>query len=230
MRRIRTVVGVPGEGRLAGEDVQGDLVVVSLPGWQRFIAEARFTADVAAASHIYAALAGEVVRFLRDEADGDLVLPGREVRMPDSAEAAGSDDEPGLEAPNRVVALFSAGTGRGLGQREKTRRSQPRQRGTGRSRVLPDRAPRLRDRRRPDHRGVRAVLSRGPVLLHRPGTARCVPAGDRAERGRPGWHAAHGSDARRPVSARTVQSRPAARLREQAGPGPPCARQRITSR
>ena len=52
----------------------GDLVVVALPGVQRFIAEARSTADVSAASEIYSALAERVVNVLRDEAGGDLVL------------------------------------------------------------------------------------------------------------------------------------------------------------
>lgn len=107
------VVAVPGEGRLAGEDVRGDLVVVALPGVQRFIAEARSTADVAAASHIYATLAGRIVMFLQVEAGGDLVLPaaGTEHRIPGLTGAAGSEGEPGLGVPNRVVALFPPGTG-----------------------------------------------------------------------------------------------------------------------
>ncbi len=84
-----------------------DLVVVSLPGVQRFIEEARSTSDVSAASEIYAVLAERAVDALGVQPDGELVLPARR-----SARAGAQrldDGTPG--APNRIVALFPAGEG-----------------------------------------------------------------------------------------------------------------------
>lgn len=98
-----------------GQGGQGDLLVIALPGVQQFIAEARSTSDVAAASRIYSVLAELVTGVLRDEAGGTLVLPGR----PDAAPLPGSKTAPGLDddaeagVPNRIVALFPAGTGAG---------------------------------------------------------------------------------------------------------------------
>jgi len=82
----------------------GDLVVVALPGVQRFIAEARSTADVSAASEIYSALAEQVVNVLNSETGAHLVLP---------ADSNSSDVPPSGQGgmPNRVVALLPAGTG-----------------------------------------------------------------------------------------------------------------------
>jgi CRISPR-associated protein len=82
----------------------GDLVVVALPGVQRFIAEARSTADVSAASEIYSALAEQVVNVLRSETGAQLVLP---------ADSDSSNVSPSGQGgmPNRVVALLPAGTG-----------------------------------------------------------------------------------------------------------------------
>lgn len=90
-----------GEGEQDAER-RAELVVVALPGVQRFLEEARSTGDVAAASGIYARLAGEVARSLRAEPGADLVLP-----------AAALLDEPEEQRgmPNRVVALLPAGTG-----------------------------------------------------------------------------------------------------------------------
>lgn len=78
-----------------------DLVAVALPGVQRFIAEARSTSDVFAASDIYSKLAGAIVVSLR-ESGGELVLPGGEVSPL---------GESGM--PNRVVARLPEGKGEG---------------------------------------------------------------------------------------------------------------------
>src|SRR5579884_2240614 len=80
-----------------------DLLVVSLPGVQRFIAEARTTSDVASASAIYSALAGKAVDGL---GGSELVLPGRP--------AGALSRERGM--PNRIVALAPAGAGAAVAQ------------------------------------------------------------------------------------------------------------------
>lgn len=98
------------EGRLNGKGGQDDLVVVALPGVQQFIAEARSTSDVAAASGIYSALAEQAIAVFRDHADGTLVLPAR-AEAPAGAPGLRDGAKPGM--PNRVVALFPAGTGTG---------------------------------------------------------------------------------------------------------------------
>jgi CRISPR-associated protein len=82
----------------------GDLVVVALPGVQRFIAEARSTADVSAASEIYSALAEQVVNVLRSETGAHLVLPAD-----NDSSGVSPSGQGGM--PNRVVALLPAGTG-----------------------------------------------------------------------------------------------------------------------
>jgi len=74
--------------------------VVALPGVQRFIGEARSTADVSAASGIYSRLAREIAESLDAEPGGVLVLPAA---VPEDAEESGM--------PNRVVARVPAGTG-----------------------------------------------------------------------------------------------------------------------
>jgi CRISPR-associated protein Cmr2 len=71
-------------------------VVVALPGVQRFIAEARSTSDVRAASQIFVRLAGRAAEVCQD-AGGELVFPSA---------MAGADS-----MPNRVVALFPPGAG-----------------------------------------------------------------------------------------------------------------------
>ena len=93
--------------------VGGDLVVVALPGVQRFLEEARSTSDVAAASGICSALAERVVDTLGAEVGVQLVLPVRHdpqagtpgPGMPSPAEDSG----PGL--PSRIVALLPPGAG-----------------------------------------------------------------------------------------------------------------------
>ncbi len=115
-----------GEGALDGEGLRGDLVVVALPGVQRFIAEARSTSDVSSASRIYSALAQRVVDVL--DAAGTLVLPMRQDQQPaapgtsasghDVGVGDGSEDDnyqPGL--PNRIVALLPTGTGAAAARR-----------------------------------------------------------------------------------------------------------------
>ena len=78
---------------------EAELVVVALPGVQRFITEARSTGDVSAASGIYSRLAQQIVKSLNAEPGADLVLPA----------ALEDSEESGM--PNRVVALLPAGTG-----------------------------------------------------------------------------------------------------------------------
>ena len=90
--------------------MRADLVVVALPGVQRFLEEARSTSDVSAASGIYSALARRVVDSLGAESGGQLVLPVRQAASPRSdAPPSGQDRELGL--PNRIVALLPPGTG-----------------------------------------------------------------------------------------------------------------------
>ncbi|MGH3119537.1 MAG: Cas10/Cmr2 second palm domain-containing protein [Streptosporangiaceae bacterium] len=79
-----------------GQGGQDDLVVLALPGVQRFIAEARSTSDVRAASQIYARLASMAAATCQ-EAGGKLVLPSG-LADPDSM-------------PNRVAAVFPPGSG-----------------------------------------------------------------------------------------------------------------------
>jgi hypothetical protein len=88
----------------------GDLVVVALPGVQRFIAESRSTADVSAASEIYSALAEQAVNMLRGETGAQLVLPADS----DSSEVPPAG--PG-GMPNRVVVLLPPGTGAAAARR-----------------------------------------------------------------------------------------------------------------
>jgi hypothetical protein len=84
-----------GDG-MAG-DTGRDLVVVALPGVQSFIAEARTTGDVAAASGIYQELAKCVVDALNDGPRAEVILPG---------ETSTADG-----VPNRIVALVTANEG-----------------------------------------------------------------------------------------------------------------------
>ena len=104
------------EGHGAGAN-ERDLVVVALPGVQRFIAEARSTSDVAAASDIYVALASQAIFALSDETGAELVLPASAAAAGEAAgtPGAGQGSEPGM--PNRVVALFPAGTGSAAARR-----------------------------------------------------------------------------------------------------------------
>jgi CRISPR-associated protein Cmr2 len=89
---------------LAGPEAR-DLMVLALPGVQRFISEARTTSDVRSASEIFASFAGIATGVCRDR--GELVFP------------SGSADPEGM--PNRVVAHIAAGTGaevaRAIGER-----------------------------------------------------------------------------------------------------------------
>lgn len=80
-----------------------DLVVVALPGVQRFIAESRTTADAAAASRIVSSMTEAVVAV----AGAEVVFPA-----PGAASAAGMG---GL--PNRVVALCPRDEGKDVAGR-----------------------------------------------------------------------------------------------------------------
>jgi CRISPR-associated protein Cmr2 len=79
------------------------LVVIAFPGVQRFIAEARSTLDVHAASDIYSRLAMCAVKSLDAEPSVRLIFP---VVASDSLAAS---QEHGM--PNRVVALLPAAKG-----------------------------------------------------------------------------------------------------------------------
>ncbi|GAB2953980.1 type III-B CRISPR-associated protein Cas10/Cmr2 [Nonomuraea fastidiosa] len=83
-----------------GEEGQ-DLVIVTIPGVQRFVAESRRTADLFASSEIMSTLAATMVNSAREA--GEVVLPGV------TGEAAGT--------PNRVVVLTPAGSGRTVAQK-----------------------------------------------------------------------------------------------------------------
>ncbi|MGH3257075.1 MAG: Cas10/Cmr2 second palm domain-containing protein [Streptosporangiaceae bacterium] len=88
-------------------------MIVALPGVQRFIAEARSTSDVSAASGIYAALAGRVVETLEAEPGGTLVLPVRDDPSPGAAtpNMVLPAEDSGRGLPNRIVALLPAEAG-----------------------------------------------------------------------------------------------------------------------
>ncbi|HLH83672.1 MAG TPA: type III-B CRISPR-associated protein Cas10/Cmr2 [Trebonia sp.] len=101
-----------GEGRLGSEEAGGkpprDLVVVTIRGVQRFIAEARSTADLHAGSALISGLSAAMVESVRGFGhdvghDVDLIMP-----MPSPG---------GLRSmPNRVVAWVAAGHGRALAE------------------------------------------------------------------------------------------------------------------
>jgi CRISPR-associated protein Cmr2 len=84
-------------------------VVVALPSVQRFIAEARTTSDVAAASAIYSALAGKIV-------GGFAKAPGVELVLPALGEPGPGTRPTDLGMPNRVVALFPEHAGEAAAQ------------------------------------------------------------------------------------------------------------------
>jgi len=82
-----------------GKDAE--LVVVALPGVQRFIAEARSTADLHAGSALVSELSAAMVKAVQD------FIPRALIVLPSSAMAGGG-------MPNRIVALAAAGHGRDL--------------------------------------------------------------------------------------------------------------------
>lgn len=84
-----------------------DLVVVSLPGVQRFIAEALSTSDVRAASEIVAELARAAAAACLESGALRLVIP-EQVDPEDQAAGEGS--------PNRVAALAAPGMGPAIGR------------------------------------------------------------------------------------------------------------------
>ena len=84
----------------------GDLIVVALPGVQRFIAEARSTSDVAAGSEIYSGLAARIVAVLGDQVGAELIFPAPASTLSSDAPSSGVSG-----MPNRVVALLPANTG-----------------------------------------------------------------------------------------------------------------------
>lgn len=84
-----------------------DLVLISLPGVQRLISEARTTADVHGGSAIIADLATTAAHACRD--NGELVIPDRRVVPPKPTD--GSDVAGMSSTPNRIVALAPEGQG-----------------------------------------------------------------------------------------------------------------------
>ncbi|MEU7889806.1 type III-B CRISPR-associated protein Cas10/Cmr2 [Microbispora bryophytorum] len=92
------------EGRLSEDSsacrMERDLVIATIPGVQRFVAESRRTADLFVSSDIISELAGAMVGAVTEPAE--LVLPG----TPDMVTGI----------PNRVVALAGRNQGRALAQ------------------------------------------------------------------------------------------------------------------
>jgi hypothetical protein len=88
----------------------GDLVVLAFPGVQRFIEEARSTADVRAGSEIVAGLASSAARRCA-EAGAELVFPSAEAGRVIGEGGLESGDGVGHGMPNRVVFLAPSGTG-----------------------------------------------------------------------------------------------------------------------
>jgi len=91
-----------------------DLVVIALPGVQRFIRESRSTADVRAGSEIVASLAWKAVRGCA-EFGAELVFPSLGTRRTAGGETTSSDGA-GHGMPNRVVFLVPGGTGERLAE------------------------------------------------------------------------------------------------------------------
>ncbi|MEV4565127.1 type III-B CRISPR-associated protein Cas10/Cmr2 [Nonomuraea sp. NPDC049419] len=77
------------------------MVMVTIPGVQRFVAESRRTADLFASSGIMSTLAGTMA---------DVAHAGGEVVMPSASDS-------GVGIPNRVVVLAAAGTGAELARK-----------------------------------------------------------------------------------------------------------------
>jgi CRISPR-associated protein Cmr2 len=106
-------------GQGAHAEAVRDLVVIALPGVQRFISEARSTADVHAASEIVETLASIAAAECR-AAGGELVLPSSLADAGHAALSGGSQaraDASRDGMPNRVVALAPAGGGAEIAQR-----------------------------------------------------------------------------------------------------------------
>ncbi|MEU4827760.1 type III-B CRISPR-associated protein Cas10/Cmr2 [Actinomadura sp. NPDC023710] len=82
-----------------------DLVIVTLPGVQRFVGESRRTADLFVSSRLMSELASALVGAVPD---GRLILPL-------TGGPGGEDDPAGM--PNRVVAVAPPGEGGGLARR-----------------------------------------------------------------------------------------------------------------
>ncbi|HUZ26616.1 MAG TPA: type III-B CRISPR-associated protein Cas10/Cmr2 [Streptosporangiaceae bacterium] len=102
-----------------------DLVVIALPGVQRFIGEARSTGDVRAASEIVATLAS-VAAVACQAAGGELIFPSSLAAGADSGDAVpGGEPAASSEAsrdgmPNRVVVLAPTGLGGDVAGRAKS--------------------------------------------------------------------------------------------------------------
>ncbi|WP_396911947.1 type III-B CRISPR-associated protein Cas10/Cmr2 [Mycolicibacterium sp.] len=84
------------------DDVPQDLVIVTLPGVQRFVAESRRTADLFVSSRLMSELANALIAAVPR---GGLVLP--------LTGGPGGEDDPAGE-PNRVVAVARPGEGAAL--------------------------------------------------------------------------------------------------------------------
>lgn len=104
---------------LSSGDAGRDLVIVAVTGVQRFIGEARSTADVRAGSEIVARLALSVAGVFAGP-DAELVFPsvasGTSGGPPGRSGLAGVEDA-GSGMPNRVAALVTAGAGEEVARR-----------------------------------------------------------------------------------------------------------------
>lgn len=88
----------------------GDLVVVTIPGVQQFIGEARTTADLYAASRIMSLLTARMAAVAAEL--GTLVLPAiPPLSVPDELGQAGMTEQSAAGLPNRAVAFTEAGGG-----------------------------------------------------------------------------------------------------------------------
>jgi CRISPR-associated protein len=109
------------DGLAVDAEAVRDLVVITLPGVQRFIGEARSTADVRAASEIVEALASSAAAECL-AAGGELVFPssladGSDSALGDKGAAPAEVGHDGM--PNRVVALAPADGGAEIAHRAK---------------------------------------------------------------------------------------------------------------
>ncbi|MCM3925505.1 hypothetical protein ND748_28035, partial [Frankia sp. AiPs1] len=99
-----------GSGSDAGGSEAGDLVVVTIPGVQQFIGEARTTADLYAASRIMSLLTARMAAVAAEL--GTLVLPAiPPLSVPDDPVRAGMTERSAAGLPNRAVAFAEAGGG-----------------------------------------------------------------------------------------------------------------------
>jgi CRISPR-associated protein Cmr2 len=89
---------------------QQDMILLSLPGVQAFIAESRTTSDLQSASRAVSLLAAEAAQVLR-ALDVDIVIPAESHSGGKKGRRGEHVDDPAAGAPNRIVALSVPGQG-----------------------------------------------------------------------------------------------------------------------